>query len=139
MLLQNLAISYNSYVPAPQRYTSNILDWFFCINALSILISCVVSSLFMEYESSDLSTSKGQWNSEWIYEVICLSQNANLKLQGFLSYQTNKDCSQKMTYSHQKITRKKCYDPCLYGSAEILVIFGLHFGRNDDLINSFWI
>ena len=24
----------------------------------------------MEYESSDLPTSKGQWNSEWIYEVI---------------------------------------------------------------------
>ena len=31
------------------------------------------------------------------------------------------------------------YDPCLFGRAEILVIFGLHFGRNDDLINSFWI
>ena len=27
-------------------------------------------------------------------------------------------------------------DPCLFGRAEILVIFGLHFGRNDDLINS---
>ena len=26
------------------------------------------------------------------------------------------------------------YDPCLLGRAEI---FGLHFGRNDDLINSF--
>ena len=25
----------------------------------------------------------------------------------------------------------------LFGRAEILVIFGLHFGRNDDLINSF--
>ena len=31
------------------------------------------------------------------------------------------------------------YDPCLFGRAEILVIFGLHFGRNDDLINSFGI
>ena len=29
------------------------------------------------------------------------------------------------------------YDPCLFGRAEILVISGLHFGRNDDLINSF--
>ena len=29
------------------------------------------------------------------------------------------------------------YDPFLFGRAEILVIFGLHFGRNDDLINSF--
>ena len=29
------------------------------------------------------------------------------------------------------------YDPFLFGRAEILVILGLHFGRNDDLINSF--
>ena len=29
------------------------------------------------------------------------------------------------------------YDPCLLGGAEIPVILGLHFGRNDDLINSF--
>ena len=28
-------------------------------------------------------------------------------------------------------------DPCLFGRAEILVILGLHFGGNDDLINSF--
>ena len=26
------------------------------------------------------------------------------------------------------------YDACLFGRAEILVIFGLHFGRKDDLI-----
>ena len=32
-----------------------------------------------------------------------------------------------------------CYDPCLFGKAEIFVIFGLHFGRNYDLTNSFWI
>ena len=29
------------------------------------------------------------------------------------------------------------YDPSLFGRAEILVILGLHFGRNNDLINSF--
>ena len=29
------------------------------------------------------------------------------------------------------------YNPCLFDRAEILVILGLHFGRNDDLINSF--
>ena len=28
------------------------------------------------------------------------------------------------------------YNPCLFGRAEILVMFGWHFGRNDDLINS---
>jgi hypothetical protein len=39
-------------------------------------------------------------------------------------------------YTHQKIPPKKGYDPYLFGRAEIFVIFGLHFGRNDDLINS---
>ena len=29
------------------------------------------------------------------------------------------------------------YDPCLFGRVEILVILGLHFGRNGDLIDSF--
>ena len=29
------------------------------------------------------------------------------------------------------------YDPGLFGRVEILAIVGLHFGRNDDLINSF--
>ena len=29
------------------------------------------------------------------------------------------------------------YNPCLFGRAEILVISGLRFGRNEDLINSF--
>ena len=29
------------------------------------------------------------------------------------------------------------YNPCLFGRAEILKNFGLHFGRNVDLINSF--
>ena len=65
------------------------------------------------------------------------SQNANQKLQEFLSYQTNKDRSQTNSIHSQKNHKKKCYDPCLFGRAEILVIFGLHFGRNDDLINSF--
>ena len=31
------------------------------------------------------------------------------------------------------------YDPCLFDRAEIFVVLGLHFGRKDDLINSFWI
>ena len=66
------------------------------------------------------SSSKGQLNSE---------------LQRFLPYQTNKDHCQKSAYTHQK----KCYDPCLFGRADILVIFGLHFGRNDELLNSFWV
>ena len=28
-------------------------------------------------------------------------------------------------------------NPCMFGRAEILVILGLHFGRNNGLINSF--
>ena len=67
------------------------------------------------------------------------SQNANLKLQGFLSYHTNKDRS---TLFGDFLVSVGCffgYNSCLFGGAEILVILGLHFGRNDDLINSFWI
>ena len=54
---------------------------------------------------------QGQLNSEWIHEIIV---------------------------SPKKPT-KNCQDFCprclLEGRAEILVIFGWHFGRNDDLIN----
>ena len=54
--------------------------------------------------------------------------------------------AQKTAYLHsqKKIPKKKCYEPCLYGrqlgsdgSAEILVDFGLHYGKNDDLIKLF--
>ena len=61
------------------------------------------------------------------------SQNANLELQGFLPYQTNKDRSQKTAYTHQK----KVLQSLFVWKAKILVIFGLHFGRNDDLISEF--
>ena len=37
----------------------------------------------------------------------------------------------------KKSPKKKCYDPSLFGKTEILVIFGLHFERKDDLANSF--
>ena len=47
--------------------------------------------------------------------------------------------AKKAACTHKKITKIKCYDPCLYGRADILAIFGLHFWRNNDLINSFWI
>ena len=80
------------------------------------------------------------------------SQNANLKLQGFLLYQnnqakvrmnlflpyhTNKDHSTFFGDFLVSVGSFFGYDPCLSGRAEILVILGLHFGRNDDLINSF--
>ena len=52
-----------------------------------------------------------------------------------MPYQTNKDRSQKNCLHSPKNHKKNCYDPCLFGRAENLVIFGLHFERNDDIIN----
>ena len=61
-----------------------------------------------------LLQSKGQLNSEWIDETHLFSQNAaNQKFEGFLPY------------------------PLITSRAEILQIFCWHFGRKDDLINSF--
>ena len=65
-------------------------------------------------------------------------KNANLKLQKFLPYQTNKDCSQKTAYTHQKIAKNVLWSLFVWQGRNAL-IFGLHFGRNDDLIDSFWI
>ena len=73
------------------------------------------------------------WMNLWGHRF---SQNANQKLQGFLPYQTNKDCCPKKL---PKLTKKMGYGPCLFGTAEILVIFGLHFERSDYLLNSSWI
>jgi hypothetical protein len=59
--------------------------------------------------------AKGQLNSERLYEVIISS----------------------------KIPTKNYWDFCpgslLEGRTKISVIFGWDFGRNDDLINSFWV
>ena len=65
------------------------------------------------------------------------SQNADQKLQGFLPYHTNND---RNTFFYDFLVSVGSffgYNPCLFCRAEILVILGLHFGRNDDLINSF--
>ena len=58
---------------------------------------------------------KGQLNSEWIYEVIISPKMPTENYQDF------------------------CAGSLSEGRAEVLVILGWHFGRNDDLINSFWI
>ena len=73
---------------------------------------------------------KGHLNSEWIYEVIVSPKMQTKNHKDFCP--TNKDHSTFFWWFFG-------YDPCLLGRAEILVILGLHFGRNDDLINSFWI
>ena len=62
-----------------------------------------------------LEIPKGQLNSEWIYEVIVSPKMPTKNLKDF------------------------CPGSLLEGRAEILQIFGWHFGRNDDLLNSFWI
>ena len=62
-----------------------------------------------------LKPTKGQLNSEWIYDVIV---------------------SPKIP---TKNYRDLCPGSLLKGRAEISVIFGWYFGRNNDLINSFWI
>ena len=58
---------------------------------------------------------KGQLNSEWIFEVIV---------------------SPKMPTKHFP---DFCPGSLLEGRAEILKIFGSHFRRNENFINSFWI
>ena len=58
---------------------------------------------------------KGQLNSEWIYEVIVSSKMPTKTYRNFGP------------------------GSLLEGMAEISVIFGWHFGKIDDLINSFWI
>ena len=65
--------------------------------------------------SYDSELDKGQLDSEWIYEGIVSPKMPTKNYQDF------------------------CPGSLLEGRAEILVIFGWHFGRNDDLINSFWI
>ena len=81
---------------------------------------------------------KGQLNSEWIYEVIVSCKIQTKKYKDFCPTKQTRIVAKKTTYTHQKIT-KNCYDPCLFGRAEIWKKFGWHFGRNDDLINLFWI
>ena len=84
---------------------------------------------------------KGQLNSEWIYEVIISPKKQTKNYKVFWpTKQTRIIAKNTAAYAHQKNTKKVLWpDPCLFGRAEILVIFGLHFVRNDDLINSFWI
>ena len=57
--------------------------------------------------------TKGQLNSELIYEVIVSSKIPTKNYRDF------------------------CPGSLLEGRAEISVIFGWYFGRNDDFINSF--
>ena len=82
-----------------------------------------------------LWTAKGQLNSKWIYEVIVCPKVQTKNYKDFwLTIQTR-----IVALFLVSVDSFFCYEPCLFGREEILVILGLHFGRNDDLINSFWI
>ena len=65
------------------------------------------------------------------------SQNAYQKLQGFLTCHTNKDRSTFFGDFLVSLGSFFGYNRYLFDRAEILVVFGLQFGRNDDLINPF--
>ena len=94
----------------------------------------MVTLLFYNIESQKKGPlSKGQL----IRMRSSFSQNANQKLQGFLLYHTNKDRGTFFGDFLVRVGRFFGYNPCLFGWAEILVILGVHFWRNDDLINSF--
>ena len=60
------------------------------------------------------SVPKGQLNSEWIYEVIVSPKIPTKNYRDF------------------------CPGSLLHDRAKISAIFGWDFGRNNDLINSFW-
>ena len=78
---------------------------------------------------------KGQLNSERIYEVIVSPKILTKK--DFCLTKTNKDRSTFLGDFLVSLGSFFGYEPCLFGRVEILVILGLHFGRTDDLINSF--
>ena len=80
-----------------------------------------------------------QLNSESIYDVIVSPKIQTKNYKDFCLIKQTWIVAKKAAFTHQKITKTKCYNLCLFGRAEILVIFGLHFGRNYDLINSFCI
>ena len=76
--------------------------------------SVVVLVLVLVFGSKN-SRTKGQSNSEWIYEVIVSSKIPTKNYRDF------------------------CLGSLLEGRAEISVSFGWGFGRNDELKNSYWI
>ena len=86
---------------------SQIIGWFGQMG----WINCGVFPVELSAHISSLCVPKGQLNSEWIYEVIVSPKMPTKNLKDF------------------------CPGSLLEGRAEILTIFGWHFGRNDDHIN----
>ena len=80
---------------------------------------------------------KGQLNSERIYEVIVSPKMPTKNYKDFCPTKQTRIVALFFGDFLVIVGSFFGYDPCLFCRAEILVIFGWHFGRNDDLINSF--
>ena len=101
----------------------HVHDEFYHFSLLSLKASWyrnvfLVSSILPKNELKKIDLrchSRGQLNSEWIYEVIVSPKMPTKNYQDF------------------------CPGSLLEGRAEIFQFLGWNFGRNDDLINSFWI
>ena len=82
--------------------------------------------------------AKGHLNSEWIYEVTVSPKMQTINYKDFCPTLT-RIVTLFFGWCFGQCRNFFDYDPCLFDRTEILVIFGLHFGRNNDLINLFWI
>ena len=85
---------------------------------------------------SGIVGAKGQLNSELIYEVIKSPKMQTKNYKNFCPTIQTRIVALFFGFL-MSVGSFFGYDPCLFGWAEILVIFGLHFGRNDDLIKTF--
>ena len=94
-----------------------IIQKCFHCNVYCCLVTLVFCWIFLEglYTSLNVKAAKGQLYSEWIYDVIVSPKMPTKNFKDFFP------------------------GSLLKGRAEILKIFGWYCGRNDDLINSFWI
>ena len=86
----------------------------------------------------EFGSTKGQFNSEWNYEIIVSPKMQTKNYKDFCPTKQTRIVTLIFGDFLVGVLSFFGYDPCLFGRAEILVILGLHFGRNDDLMNSFW-
>ena len=90
--------------------------------------------LFIYLSFRKEGSTKGQLNSEWIYEVIVSPQMTTKNYKDFCPTIQTRVVVLFWDFL-VSVSSFFGYDHCLFGRAEILVILGLHFGRNDDLIS----
>ena len=80
--------------------------------------------------------AKGQLDSEGLYEAIVSPKMQTKNYKNFCRTIQTRIVALFWGDFLVSIGSFFGYDPCLFCRAEILVILGLYFGRNDDLINS---